>query len=369
MRFFVGRPNIPDPDDFLASARTILENKHLTNNGPLVKDFEQKLSELLGVKHVITVCNATIGLLVAIKALDLSGEVILPSFTFIASAHVLQWTGIKPVFCDIDPATHNIDPAKIEQLITDKTSAIMGVHIWGRPCPHDELAEIAYKHGLKLFYDSAHAFCTTYKSRPIAALGDVSVLSFHATKCFNTFEGGAIVTNDDELAQKARLMCNFSFEGEDNVTGLGINAKMTEIQAAMGLCNLKSFSKVLSHNKNVYDYYKEKLYEVKGFSIIDYPVNEINNYHYIITEIDESVYGHPRDEVHDLLKSHGIFARRYFYPGCHKSPPYKNLCGDIYLPNTDSLCNRVLALPGGSGIDDLGSIDEIVHIIKSFNKS
>ena len=363
MELYVGRPNIPDIDDFLNIAKSILENKRLTNNGPLVREFEAELSKHLGVEHVVTVCNATIGLIVAIKALRLSGEVILPSFTFIASTHALQWAGIKPVFCDIDPATHNINPAEIERLITDHTSAIMGVHIWGRSCAHDEILKISHKQGLKLIYDSAHAFGTTYKSQPIAALGDASVLSFHATKSFNTFEGGAIVTNDHNLAERARLLCNFSFEGEDNVTGLGINAKMAEINAAMGLCNLKKIPEVLSHNKKVYDYYKEKLSKIKGISLIDYPENEINNYHYIITEVDEREFGHSRDAIHGLLKSQGIFARKYFNPGCHKSQPYRTIYSDIHLPHTDNLCKRVLALPGGSGIDDFSDIDNIIQLI------
>ena len=363
MNLFVGRPNIPDTDDFLRKAKELLNSKRITNNGTLVKELECRLAEYLGVRHVITVCNATVGLMVVIKALGLSGEVILPSFTFIASVHVLQWEGITPVFCDIDPATHNIDPAKVESFITEKTTAIMGVHIWGRTCPHDELLAIARKHGLKLFYDAAHAFGTTYKKQHAASLEEISVLSFHATKCFNTFEGGAIVTNNDELAHRARLMCNYSFEGEDNVTGLGINAKMSEIHAAMGLCNLENITEVLAHNKKVYMYYKEKLSEIKGISLIDYPSGEKHNYHYIIAEIDEDAFGHSRDALHGRLKVNGVFARKYFYPGCHKSEPYRSLYSDVCLPHTDVLCNRVLALPGGSGIDGLEQVDAVVSLL------
>jgi dTDP-4-amino-4,6-dideoxygalactose transaminase len=301
--------------------------------------------------------------MITIKVLELSGEVILPSFTFIASAHVLQWMGIKPVFCDIYPATHNIDVNKVKNLISDKTSAIMGVHIWGRPCPHDELHTIARKHDLKLFYDAAHAFGTTYKSRAIAALEDVSVLSFHATKCFNTFEGGAIVTNDDDLAQKARLMNNYSFEGEDNVTGLGINAKMSEIHAAMGLCNIDKYPEVLAHNKSVYKYYVDNLSEIEGISIIDYLEGEKHNYHYIVVEIDENKLGYSRDFIHSRMKTNAIMARRYFFPGCDKNEPYKSLYPDVNLPNTDILCKRVLALPGGSAIDEPGQIDRVISFL------
>jgi len=363
MNIYTGRPNIPDPDAFLARAKEILENRRLTNNGPMVRELEERLSEYLNVKHVVAVCNGTIGLMVAVKSLGLSGEVILPSFTFAASAHALQWEGLKPVFCDIDPRTHNIDASKIEKLITDKTSAIMGVHVWGRPCPHDELSAICDKHGLRLLYDAANAFGSTYKSRSVAALEEVSVLSFHATKSFNTFEGGAIVTDDDEIARNARLLRNFFFEGEDNVAGLGINAKMSEIHAAMGLCNMESYPGVLAHNKNVYLRYKENLSGVRGVSMLDYPDNENNSYHYIVTEIDESFFGHSRDAVYEWLRAKGILARRYFYPGCHNSEPYKSLYPGIYLPCTEALCKKALVLPGGSGIDEIGQVDDVVSLI------
>ena len=363
MTFYTGRPNIPDIDEYLSKAKKILESKRLTNHGACVKELESRLSLQLGVKHVVTVCNATIGLMVTLKLLGLTGEVILPSFTFIASAHVLEWEEIKPVFCDINPLTHNIDDTKIESLITNRTSAIMGVHIWGRPCPHEELSAIASKHGLRLFYDAAHAFGTTYKLRPIAALEEISVLSFHATKVFNTFEGGAIVTNDDELARKARLITNYSFEGEDNVTGLGINAKMTEIHAVMGLCCLDSHQLVLDHNEKVYSRYKEALADIKGISLIEYPENEHSNFHYVVIEIDEAVFGKSRNEVHRNLKTNGVMARRYFYPGCHNSEPYRTLYPRASLPHTDELCKKVLALPGGSGIDSLEQVDKIVSCL------
>jgi dTDP-4-amino-4,6-dideoxygalactose transaminase len=367
MNFYIGRPNIPDTDVFLHRVKDVLESRRLSNHGPAVKELESRLADFLGVKHVVTVCNATIGLMAVVKVLELDGEVILPSFTFIASAHALQFCGIKPVFCDINPNTHNIDPTKLEALITNKTTAIMGVHVWGRACPHDELSAIARKHKLKLIYDAAHAFKTTHKSRPIAALEDISVLSFHATKCFNTFEGGAIVTNDDELARKSRLMCNYSFYGEDNVTGLGINGKMSEIHAAMGLCELEDYPNVLAHNKMIYECYKDMLSMINGISLIDYPLTEENNYHYIVVEIDNKKFGQSRDEIHGRLKEAGIIARRYFNPGCHRSEPYKSLYPDTHLPHTDSLCERVLLLPGGSGIDDVGQVDEIMGVISPQN--
>lgn len=361
---YTGRPNIPDNESFNTKVKQILDTKRLTNNGPFVKELEERLSNFLGVKHVISVCNATIGLIVATNVLLLKGEVILPSFTFIASAHALEWQGIKPVFCDIDPIDHNIDVNKVEELITDKTTGIMGVHLWGRPCNHDRLLAIARKHNLALFYDAAHAFNTTYGGRPVASLEDLSVLSFHATKCFHTFEGGAIVTENDELAQKARLMINYSFEDYDNVTGLGLNAKMSEIHAAMGVCNLDNYDTVLNHNKLIYEEYRSALSGLEGIRLIDYNSMEMNNYHYIVIEIDEDLLGRTRDDVYSSLHAHGIIARRYFYPGCHQSEPYKTKYPYYYLPQTDKLCENILVLPGGSSLNNVGQIDTILSVIR-----
>jgi dTDP-4-amino-4,6-dideoxygalactose transaminase len=231
----VGRPNIGGREQFMEYVNTIFENRWLTNRGPFVKQFEEELTNFLGVKHCITICNATIALEIAIRALGMQGEVIVPSFTFIASAHSLQWQEITPVFCDIDPHTHNLDPLCLEKLITPRTTGIMGVHLWGRPCAVNALQEIAGRRNLKLLYDAAHAFGCTDKGKMIGNFGDAEVFSFHATKFFNTFEGGAIATNDDELAARIRLMQNFGFAGFDNVVSMGTNGKMSEVSAAMGL--------------------------------------------------------------------------------------------------------------------------------------
>ena len=221
----VGRPNIGDREKFLAAASQIFENRWLTNNGPFVQQFEAELARFLGVKHCLTINNATIGLEIAMRALGLSGEVIVPSFTFIASAHALHWLGITPVFGDIDPETHTLDPARVEALITPRTTGIMGVHLWGRPCEVEVLQEIADRYNLKLLYDAAHAFgCSAY-GKMIGHFGNAEVFSFHATKFFNTFEGGAVVTNDDDLAAKIRLMKNFGFAGYDKVIYVGTNGK------------------------------------------------------------------------------------------------------------------------------------------------
>jgi dTDP-4-amino-4,6-dideoxygalactose transaminase len=221
----VGRPNIGNREAFLRNVERTLDNQWLTNNGPLVQEFEQRIAQRLGVRHCIAMCNGTIALEIAIRALGMTGEVIVPSWTFVATAHALHWQGITPVFADIDPATHNLDPDAVRRMITPRTTGIIGVHLWGRAAPVDQLQAIADEHGLKLMFDAAHAFGSTYKSRSIGRFGACEVLSFHATKAFNTMEGGAVVTNDDELAEAMRLMRNFGFKGYDNVIHPGPTAR------------------------------------------------------------------------------------------------------------------------------------------------
>src|ERR1035437_866510 len=222
----VGRPNVGNWDHFLRRVNDLWERRWFTNNGPYVREFEQKLVELLGVKHCIPVCNATVAMELTVRALDLRGEVIVPAFTFIATAHALQWQEITPVFCDIDRATHNLDPARVEQMITPRTTGIIGVHIWGRPCDVEALAGLAAKHKLKVMYDAAHAFGCSHRGKMIGNFGACEVFSFHATKFINCFEGGAVVTNDDALAAKLRLMRNFGFAGSDKVIYPGTNGKL-----------------------------------------------------------------------------------------------------------------------------------------------
>ena len=255
----VGRPNIGDRAALLARINDLLDRRWLTNNGPFVQEFEQRVADFLGVKHCIAMCNATVALEIATRALGLHGEVIVPSFTFIATAHALQWQEITPVFCDVDPATHNLDPAKVEAMITPRTTGIIGVHVWGRPCAIEALSEIAERRGLKLMFDAAHAFGCSYKGRMIGNFGEAEVFSFHATKFFNTFEGGAVVTNDDDLAAKIRLMKNFGFAGYDNVIYVGTNGKMSEVSAAMGLTGLESLDEFIAANRRNYAAYRAGL--------------------------------------------------------------------------------------------------------------
>ena len=242
----------------------MLDRRWLTNNGPLVQEFEQRVAEHLGVKHCIAICNGTIALEIAIRALGLKGEVILPSWTFVATAHALYWQGITPVFADIDPNTHNLDPASVRRMITARTSGIIGVHLWGRPAPVDELQAIADEHDIKLMFDAAHAFGSSYRGKSIGGFGACEVFSFHATKSFNTMEGGAITTNDDGLAEDMRLIRNFGFAGYDNVIHPGTNGKMIEVCAAMGLTNLESLQDVWSINKRNHQYYRSALADIPG---------------------------------------------------------------------------------------------------------
>jgi dTDP-4-amino-4,6-dideoxygalactose transaminase len=361
----VGRPNIGDRERFLERINDMLDRRWFTNRGPYVKEFEEILANFLGVKHCICVCNATIALEIAIRSLDLTGEVIIPSFTFIATAHALQWQEISPVFCDIDPLTHNIDPNYIESMITPRTSGIIGVHVWGRPCDIEALEEIANRNKLKLLFDAAHAFANTYNGDKIGNFGEVEVFSFHATKFFNTFEGGAIATNNDQLAEKMRLMQNFGFDGLDNVIFIGTNGKMSEPSAAMGLTGLESINEIINKNFRNYLQYKKELLEIPGMKLIQFDESEDNNYHYIVVEIDKSITGIDRDSIVKILHADRVRARRYFYPACHNMEPYRSFFphAGLLLPETEKLVQMCMTLPTGTSIDK-SQIERISTLIR-----
>jgi dTDP-4-amino-4,6-dideoxygalactose transaminase len=350
----VGRPNIGNRERLLERFNDLLDRRWLTNGGPYVQEFERKIELLLGVKHCIAMCNATVALEITSRALGLEGEVIIPSFTFVATAHALQWQQITPVFCDIDPLTHNLDPKRIEELITPRTTGIMGVHVWGRPCAVDKLTEIAHRHNLKLMYDSAHAFGCSWNGQMIGNFGAAEVFSFHATKFFNTFEGGAVVTNDDELAARIQLMTNFGFKTYDTVAYLGTNGKMSEISAAMGLTGLESFDEFIAANYQNYQTYQQLLSGLAGINMINYDESEKNNYQYIVIEIDEEITHIGRDKLNDILHAENILSRRYFYPGCHQMQPYISDFPNagLELPETEKLTQKVLQLPTGTSVGE-----------------
>ncbi|NYZ62829.1 DegT/DnrJ/EryC1/StrS family aminotransferase [Luteimonas deserti] len=347
----VGRPNIGDREEFLRRVEAILDNQWLTNNGPMVQEFERRIAGYLGVKHCIAMCNGTIALEIAIRALGLEGEVIVPSWTFVATAHALYWQGITPIFADIDPATHNLDPAAVRRMITPRTSGIIGVHLWGRAAPVDELQAIADEHGLKLMFDAAHAFGSTYRRRSIGSFGACEVFSFHATKAFNTMEGGAVTTNDDELAEAMRLMRNFGFKGYDNVIHPGTNGKMIEVCAAMGLANLDALDAVLDANHRNHQEYRRALAEIPGITLLEYDPAERNSHHYVVLEIDEA-FPVGRDLIIAALHAENILARKYFWPGCHGMQPYRGLFphAGLLLPNTIAAAERVIVLPAGAAV-------------------
>jgi len=347
----VGRPNIGDRDRLMERIAGVIDGRWLTNDGPLVHELEQEVADVVGVPHCIAMCNGTVALEIAIRAAGLTGEVIVPPFTFVATAHALQWQEITPVFCDVDPRTHNIDPARVEELITPRTTGILGVHVWGRPAPVDELARIAGEHSLRLLFDAAHALGCSTGGRMVGGFGTAEVLSFHATKVVNSFEGGAIVTADEGFAEVARLMRNHGFADYDEVGHVGTNGKMSEIAAAMGLTSLESREQFVAANRRNYEAYHAALEGVDGVELIDYDDRESCNWQYVVVEVAESA-GLTRDELQAVLWAENVLARRYFFPGCHRMEPYRTLFPDAAerLPETERLVQRVLALPTGTSM-------------------
>jgi dTDP-4-amino-4,6-dideoxygalactose transaminase len=363
----VGRPNIGDRASLLQRINDMLDRKWLTNNGPYVQELEARIASLLGVKHCIAICNGTVALELAIRALGLVGEVIVPSFTFIATAHALQWQEITPVFCDVNPHTHTLNPWRVEAMITRRTTGIIGVHVWGQPCDIETLTEIARKHNLKLMFDASHAFGCSYRGRAIGNFGEAEVFSFHATKFINSFEGGAIVTNNDELADKIRLMKNFGFAGYDNVIYIGTNGKMSEVSAAMGLTSLESLDDFISINYRNYKQYLHEVADIPGISVFTYGETEKCNYQYVVLEVDEYVTQVSRDRLINILSAENVLARRYFYPGCHRMEPYRSYFphAGLLLPDTEKLVQRVLLLPTGTavGLAEISQICEIIRLV------
>jgi len=361
----VGRPNIADRANVLSRLNGVFDRRWLSNEGPLVLELEARLASWLGVKHCITVCNGTIGLELTIRALDLTGEVIVPSFTFVATAHALQWQDITPVFCDVRPETHTMDPASVERLITPKTTGIIGVHLWGQPCDVDAIGALARARGLRVLYDAAHAFGCTHAGRRVGSYGDAEVFSFHATKVFNTAEGGAITTNDDELARRCRLMRNFGFTDDDRVDYIGINGKMNELSAAMGLANLDDIDAFIDANTRNYRAYREGLRGIPGVALVLHAENERRNHHNVVIHLDPAQAGLDRDTLRDVLRAENVLVRRYFWPGCHRMEPYRSHFPNagLLLPETEHIAARVLSLPTGSAVSasDVATVCEIIR--------
>lgn len=364
----VGRPNIGSREAFMKYVGDIFDRRWLSNDGPMVQEFERRVAAYHGVKHCIAMCNGTVALEIAIRALGLEGEVIVPSYTFIATAHALSWQAITPVFADIDPATHNLDPAAVRRMITPRTTGIIGVHLWGRGAPVDELQAIADEYGLKLMFDAAHAFGCSYKGRMIGNFGTCEVLSFHATKFFNTFEGGAVVTNDDELAQTMRLMRNFGFVAMDKVVHPGTNGKMIEVAAAMGLVNLDAINSVIEANRRNHHTYREALSGLPGISLLAFDEAERNNYQYVVMQVGKDCPV-TRDRIIEALHAENIRARKYFWPGCHNMQPYRDLYphAGLLLPNTQQVADSVVVLPTGTTMDSemVRTVAAVIRVLVS----
>lgn len=360
----VGRPNVLDPDRVLERIRGALESRWLTNFGPLVREFERRVAELAGARYCVATTSATSGLQALITASDLSGEVIVPSFTYVATAHVLRLAGLTPVFCDVDATTHNLDPREVERLVTPRTSAILGVHVWGRQCAVDELAKIADRHGLRLLYDAAHAFDCGYRERGIGAYGSAAVFSFHATKFVNAFEGGAVVTDDEELAARVRATHFFGFDAENQVIGLGINAKMTEASGAMGLTSIDGLPTLRTVNRERFRRYTDGLAEVPGVRLVAPGAGEYSSHHFVVIEVDPES-GIDRDLLATALNAENVLVRKHFDPPCHRLEPYA--CRPVRrpLPATERVSSRVMQLPTGLGVGarDVDRLCEVIAVL------
>jgi len=353
----VGRPHLGDRKALFRRLEEILDRRWLTNNGQCVQALEARVAEYLGVRHCVAVVNGTTALQVTARALGLAGEVIMPAFTFVATAHALAWMGLRPVFCDIDPRTHTLDPAEAERLITPATSAILGVHLWGQPCHVEALETLAARRGLPLIFDAAHAFGAGTGGRVIGGFGDAEVFSFHATKVLTTLEGGAVTTDDPVLADRLRLARNFGFTGLDRVEALGVNGKMNEFSAAMGLTSFESLARFIDANRRTWQAYREGLAGLPGIHPVAPDRSTPANYQYVVLEVDAGEAGLDRDALIDVLHAENVLARRYFWPGCHRMAPYRDAAGHEPrpLPRTARVAERVLVLPTGETVGPAGA--------------
>lgn len=328
----------------------IFDRRVFTNEGPMVRALEAALADRLQVAECVLCANGTLGLELLARVLGLRGEVIVPAFTFVATAHAFRNVGLTPVFCDIDPQTHNVDPSSVRRLVGERTAAICAVHLWGRSAPIAALETIADDAGIPLLFDAAHAFGCRHRSRPVGSSGRAEVFSFHATKIFHTMEGGAVTTHDRELAQALRLARNFGFAGYDHVVCAGTNAKMSEMAAAFGLASLDGFDGTVARARAIHERYTERLASMPGIRLLSY-VPDQHNFHYVVLEIDERELGLSRDTLMRALHAENILARRYFYPGCHRMEPYRGESrSDGALENTERVAQRVLLLPGGAAL-------------------
>jgi dTDP-4-amino-4,6-dideoxygalactose transaminase len=350
---YVTKPALPPLADFMPYLEKIWDNRILTNNGPFHQQFEKELADYLGVQYISLFSNGTLALVTALQVLRITGEVITTPFSFVATTHSLWWNNIKPVFVDIEPDTFNLDPARIEAAITPKTTALFPVHVYGNPCNVDALGEICDTYGLRLIYDAAHTFGVKFNGTSVADFGDLSVLSFHATKVFNTMEGGAIICHDQATKKRIDNLKNFGFAGETTVVAPGINAKMNEFQAALGLLQLKYIDENIEKRKAVAQRYRQGLRDIPGIRFLDDLPGVKHNYAYFPILVDQDAYGMTRDALYEELKSHNIYGRRYFYPLISSFPTYRGLesADPANLPVASQVADQILCLPIFPGLD------------------
>jgi dTDP-4-amino-4,6-dideoxygalactose transaminase len=354
----VTRTFLPPKEEYDALLTKVWDSMWITNNGPMVKELEDKLKKHLGVKHLFFVTNGTIALQIAMKALDLKEDIITTPFSYVATTSSIVWEGLNPVFSDIDKDSFNIDPRKIESKITDKTSGIVATHVFGNPCCVEEIEVIAKKNKLKTIYDAAHAFDVSYNDQSILNYGDISTLSFHATKVFHSVEGGAVITNDDELALKIAYLRNFGHNGQEKFHGLGINGKNSEFHAAMGLCNFNHISEIIKDRKRIYMLYKKYIKnDSVSFQVITNQVKYNFSYCPVVFSTKELL-----DQILNRLNQENIFPRRYFYPSLNNLP-YIN---DIIMENSESISERILCLPSYFELPEQ-IIKDICNIINTQN--
>lgn len=359
----VTSPLLPNLDDFNEMLKQIWESKWITNNGSFHKQLEKELAAYLKVPYISLFTNGTLPLITALQALRITGEVITTPYSFVATTHALWWNGIKPVFVDIDPRTGNINPDKIEAAITPKTTAIMPVHVYGKPCDTQRIQEIADQYGLKVIYDAAHAFGVEVNGESILNAGDLSTLSFHATKVYNTIEGGAMVMHDERMKKRIDYLKNFGFANETTVVGPGINSKMDEIRSAYGLLNLKQVDKAIEARHQVAIKYREALRDIEGITFFDDMPGVRHNYSYFPIFVDEKKYGMSRDELYFKMKEQNVLGRRYFYPLISEFSTYRGLesARPENLPEAHKMANNVICLPMHHTLTD----EEVDRIIKT----
>ncbi|MGB6409133.1 MAG: DegT/DnrJ/EryC1/StrS family aminotransferase [Planococcus donghaensis] len=365
---YVTRPVLPNVEAVVERVRTVWESKQLTNFGAQHDELSNQLKKYLKVDHISMFSNGTLALLLGLKALELTGEVITTPFTFPATVQALDWNNLTPVFCDIDPITLNIDADKIEALITEKTTAILAVHVFGNPCDVEKIQQIADKHRLKVIYDGAHAFGAHINGVPISSFGDMTMFSFHATKLFNTIEGGALTYRNSLLDKKLGLLKNFGIANQEEVLLSGLNAKLNEVQAGVGLEVLKVIEEERKKRHLVKRAYEKNLATVDGVRVLTTLENESSSYQYLVVEIDEAIFGKSRDVVYEELQKHNVFARKYFYPLCSDFEWYKKLesAQAKNLPQAQKAVRQVLAMPYYGALT-IESVNEICAIIEEIH--